>query len=318
MQPMAALLGKLPGRPDFVREACPGPCADALDAWLVEAAAPLSAAGALPQLGSVSFCYCVRNRSRALLGVLAPSRDSAGRAFPVAVFCECNFSAWRPRLGELFLCSQDFLAAAGALICALPDLDGSCTRQRLRELPQLPNPEMRNQSRLALPARAGSFLRRVVGFDPPDGHFYALSTLLAAFADAAHPTGLALDCPVRDECDAAGWLELAARLSLRAGNGPSCLFAPAPARLLLSVSEPIPELLRALADPSYVCAQVWPLSTTSRDAIECARAALSPLLPELASEQRDIDLHKLAERLARTSHGETKPRRPRILRFFLR
>jgi type VI secretion system protein ImpM len=302
---MAALLGKFPGRPDFVREACRGPCADALDAWLVKAAAPLCAAGALPQLGSVSFCYCARNGSHALLGVLAPSSDSAGRAFPVAVFRACSLAAWRSRLSELLLGSQDFLAAARALIRALPELNGSCVRQLLRELPELPSPASHNP---ALQARAGSFLQRVVGLDPPDGHFYALATVLAAFADATRPVGPALDCPVHDELDAARWLELAARLSPRSSTSPSFLFVPTPARFLLSVSEPVPELLRALADRSYACQHLWPLATVNRDAIECARAALSPVLPELVSAQRDIDLHELAERLARASQGATNSR----------
>jgi type VI secretion system protein ImpM len=305
LPPMAALLGKLPGRPDFVREACSGPCADALDAWLVKAAAPLCAAGTLAQLGSVSFCYCVRNRSRALLGVLAPSHDSAGRAFPVAVFRECNLAAWRAGLSELLLGAQDFLAAARALIGALPEVDASCVQELLRKLPELPSPAMRNP---APPRRAGSFLRRVVGQHPPDGYFYALSTFLAAFADTARPVRLALDCPVHDELDAASWLELAARLSRRSSPCPSFLFAPTPARLLLSVSEPAPELLRALTDRSYACEQLWPLATVNRGAIECARAALSPILPELVSAQRDIDMRELAERLARASHGATRSR----------
>jgi type VI secretion system protein ImpM len=304
LQPTAALLGKLPIRPDFVREGCRGGSADALDAWLVQAATQLHAQGGPgPALGvddlPVSwFCHCAPKQAHGLIGVLGPSRDSAGRAFPVAVFREFALSDWRKRLPGLLSEYRAFLDAGQTLLAALPTLSLEEIRARLAALPE-PAARAADPRGLEL-LRAGPLLQRLFGTHPPGTLFYALSTFVSAFAEADASTQLALECPVRDDNDARGWLELAAQLGPRSGSCPSFLLAREPARLFLSVAAPSAELLCALAQPDFKGASVWPLTTAHLPAIEHARSALMPVLPELAAEHGpSLSLRELGERLAR-------------------
>ena len=299
VQPTAALLGKLPNHADFVREACPGAAADAFDAWLLAAAAPRARATPEPTFGrdGVSFCFCVPSTERALLGVLSPSRDSAGRAFPVAVFREFALEHWRSEPAELLCRSQGFLAASHTLLQTLPELDRAGWRRRLGELP---SPADADSNDRAGQTQIGAFLRSMFAGDPPETCFYALSTLLSACSDARRTAALTLECPVQAESDIGVWLALWARLDQRSRQGLSFLCSPRRARLLLSVRALDPALLRTLTgDAEPPCQQLWPLRTTNPEAITEARARLSPLLPELASQTRDLELHELVDRLER-------------------
>jgi type VI secretion system protein ImpM len=302
LQPRAALLGKLPMRPDFVREACPGGSADALDAWLVQAATQLhgQTGRCIDDLPVSWFCHCAPKQAHGLIGVLAPSRDSAGRAFPVAVFREFALSDWRKRLPGLLAEHRAFLDAAQTLLAAVPTLSLEEIRARLAALPEPAPRAAEADVRGSEPLRAGPLLQRLFGTHPPGTLFYALSTFTSAFAEADASTQLALECPVRDEDDARGWLELAAQLGPRSRSCPSFLLAREPARLFLSVAAPGVELLAALAQPDFTGTSIWPLTTAHLPAIEHARSALLPVLPELAADHGpSLSLRELGERLSR-------------------
>jgi type VI secretion system ImpM family protein len=298
LQPTAALLGKLPSRPDFVREAAQGRAADALDAWLVQAAPLLHAADGtgVSHLPVCWFGHWTPKQTSALVGVLGPSRDSAGREFPVAVFREFALGDRRKHFAALLSEHAGFLDAAQTLLAALPNLSLDEIRARLVSLPipvQGTAPEIE-------PLQAGSRLQHLFETDPPGSLFYALSTFVSAFAGADATTQLAVDCPVRDAADARVWLALAAQLSVQNPACPSFLFAPEPARLLISVAAPGAELLCALAQPGFNGVRVWPLTTAHQPAIEHARNTLLPMLPELATEHgSSLSVRELGERLAR-------------------
>jgi type VI secretion system protein ImpM len=303
--PSAALVGKLPTEPDFVRLGGRSACIEVFDAWLVHAAAPLCAAASVGSLRNLAFCFCLPKHSRALVGVLEPSQDSRGREFPVAVLLECNLEHWRTRLGELWQSAEPFRSAAQALILELGESSTSDIREQLSELPGLPTPEVSSyeDARLTSGENAGAFLRRTIGSSAAHNLFYAVSTLEAAFAEPKPAAGLAIDCPVRDANDTATWLQLASQLSLQSKLVPSALFSAEPARLVISAETPLPQLLRALVEPGPAREQLWPLTASDPTALEHARATLSPIVPELMSEQRDLTLDALAQRLTRTARA---------------
>jgi type VI secretion system protein ImpM len=298
LQPTAALRGKLPSRPDFVREGGQGRAADALDAWLVQASPLLHAAdgASVSDLPVCWFGHGFPKHNSVLVGVLGPSRDSAGREFPVAVFRESALGERRKHFAALLSEHAEFLDAAELLLVALPDLSLEELRARLVSLP-IP---VADSAPVIEPRQAGSRLRQLFEADPPGSLFYALSTFVSAFADTDATTQLALDCPVREAADARIWLALAALISAQNPACPSFLFAPEPARLLISVAAPGAELLCALAQPGFSGERVWPLTTAHLPAIEHARSTLLPVLPELAAEhEASLSLRELGERLAR-------------------
>jgi type VI secretion system protein ImpM len=300
-QPTAALLGKHPSRPDFLRESCRGSRADALDSWLVSAAALLPTVAALPV---TTFCHQLPNRSRALLGVLGPSQDSAGREFPVAIFRELGLDGWAGRGADVLGHCSSFLTAARELLEGLPQLELATVREALAELPELPaEPPEDSPVRRAAGASARDFLQSAFAAAPSGNAYYALSTLATAFSGGG-ATQLSLDCPIQRELDARSWLELAEQLNRGARSQPSWLLSDEPGRLLISIGPPAPELLCALSDPEYLYDELWPLTTTRQRAIEQAQTSLLAALPELAHIQdRPISIPELGARLARVSRA---------------
>jgi type VI secretion system protein ImpM len=290
----AALLGKLPCRPDFVREGCSGAAADALDLWLLQGTEQLHAVHAAERLPS-SF-FCLNSHPHALIGVLGPSSDSQGRQFPVAVFRQFDRAAYQAQLGQLFWGFGSFLHAAQQLISELPELALDEARARLSALPELTPLTAAASDPQLESLRSASFFDGLFGATPDHPQFYALYTLASAFAAQAG-AGTALDCPIRGPLDARAWLELAAHLGRRHKLWPSFLFSPEKARLLISVASPPAELLCALAEPARVFERIWPLHTQSLTALDHARSSMLSNLPELGATP-GIPLPLLAERLA--------------------
>lgn len=290
----AGLCGKLPGSADFVRALPIDSAATALDAWLVEAVAQLGTSDLQQALGSVSFCFCVPARARALLGVLEPSRDSRGRAFPVAVFIDCGLGMWRAQPASVWQAAQAFRSAARA---ALPNLGAATAAELEHVLGELPllaaSPEDSGFS------QAREFLQTALGAVAADAMFYALQALAAACADPAATGSLVLDCPLRDGEDVARWLVLAGELSAHTHRAWSAFHVANQARLFLIRGEPLPELLRLSTEAHLEHPRVWPLTTNDQLALARARAQLAGVLPELLAPATALDLSTLGNRLAR-------------------
>ena len=122
---MRGFYGKLPARGDFVRAGLPRRFTNAWDAWLQDVlpaararlgeARPGDAWSAAP-----SWCFALPPGvcgPDAALGLLLPSRDRAGRHFPLAFACLAPSAAWAD--GGAFLAAA---ARAGhaALECGAP------------------------------------------------------------------------------------------------------------------------------------------------------------------------------------------------------
>lgn len=297
--PSAAVLGKLPCRPDFVREGWQDPACEAFDRFLVQASPLLHETGGVARLPELLVLQCLPKQAHGLLGVVTPSHDAAGREFPCGVLCgfERGARGVAPReLGGLWWKRGAFIEAAQALLERAPTLDIAELRAELPELPC--NDEEPGAGPDMTSSEADNFRWTLFGEAGELEACYALYAFASAFA-AAQP-GLSVMCPAPDELTARVWLELAAQAAARTDQGLCALYAPEKAWLSIAISAWSPAQLCALADPAYSHETVWPLSTPSAESRELARDALLTSSPRLA-QLRSFPVAELADALARCS-----------------
>lgn len=297
-----ALLGKLPCQPDFVREGFRGPATDALDAFLVQATPLLHQGVGVAQLPSLLVCQSLPRQAHSLIGLCAPSRDAAGRPFPVAVVHALPQAQLRAIQSDVFWRFPDFTQRAEALIAKLGRLTLEDARGELSALPTLAD-EPAGASGHGLPPPAAFERGLANGNEPsadPDEQSYALYVVASAFA-ARHP-GLTLDFPAHDASQARLWLTLSARVAEATSSALCILYAPTAGRLLVAIDAWHPNLLRAVADPGFSFDQLWPLGTPQVEARAHARGALAQAGPALA-RPRGVAVRELADQLAQFSQG---------------
>jgi hypothetical protein len=229
-----------------------------------------------------------------------PSRDAAGRHFPVAIALAFDAAAQRPRLGHVFEDYRPFLNTADVALRHLPDLDLPGVRRELATLLPL-------ASEAGATGAAGA--SGAAGSTPPSAAAdlwplfdcdrtaiaYALYTIAAAFA--ADRPGLTLDCPVPELSSAQLWLTLLAALAERMNTTTCVLYAPDTRRLLITIGGWNPILLRAIAEPRSDLDRLWPLTTTNQAACDEAARAVHGVLPE-AARSSTLGLASLADQLA--------------------
>ncbi len=124
----ATVVGKAPWHPEFLRGAGMSPELYAFDKWLYDAAAD----GACPEPTSPgvwearAYGFVVRlgdaapGAPVAITGVLAPSHDRAGRAFPIAVATSLSIPTFIQRHAEVFpIALEPYWLSAGELLSDL-------------------------------------------------------------------------------------------------------------------------------------------------------------------------------------------------------
>jgi type VI secretion system protein ImpM len=292
-----SLFGKLPARPDFARLNYAGRAAAELDQWLVQAVEQLHL-GKVPLPGPLRFAFCSARTQSVTFGALAPSRDEAGREFPLAVFDSVPLAAVLGRYAAQLLAHEPFMNGAEAAIrdaqtlAAGAPIEPSLAGLHAPDIAAAAALEPQHQQTLQT-SSAPQFLERAFG--PIDGgmHFYGCYAFLTAAAplraEAPDKPATVLDCPVQGELDRIAWVTLASRVLSRWRTAvPSCFWIERPAPRLLIALGPAPnDILRALADPSYRSARIWPLTTERPQAVERARAALAASLPQARPPAQD-------------------------------
>lgn len=290
-------MGKLPCQPDFVREGFRGPACDALDAFLVQATPLVHQSVGVAQLPTLYVSQCLPKQAHGLVGVVAPSRDAAGRPFPVAVVHPLPQAQLRAVQSDVFWRFSEFTERAEALITKLGRLTLEDARGELGALPPIEaEPAATSSSASPPPAAFERSLGKTTDQSPdPDAQSYALYVVASAFA-ARHP-GLTLDFPAHDPSQARLWLTLSARVAEATSSALCILYAPAFGRLLIAIDAWHPGLLRAVADPDFSFDQLWPLGTPQAEARAHARSALAQAGPALA-RPRGVAIRELADQLA--------------------
>lgn len=295
-----ALLGKLPCQPDFVREGFRGPASDALDAFLVQASPILHQGVGVEKLPNLLVCQTLPRQAHSLVGVCAPSRDAAGRPFPVAIVHALEQAQLRAVQGEVFWRFSGFVRSAQAMLGRLDRLTLADTRSELDGLTPIdPNAAAESGRDLPPTATFDRALRSEENTDP-DAQSYALYAVASAFA-ARHP-GLTLDCPAQDPAQARLWLTLTARVAEVSASNLCILYAPEAGRLLIAIDAWHPGQLRAMAEPSFSFDQLWPLATPQAEARAHARSALAGGGNAL-TRPRGASTRDLADQLAEFSQS---------------
>jgi type VI secretion system protein ImpM len=291
--PRIGMVGKAPCNADFLRIHAASPLALQLQRWLSEGVqSTRTARCGLPE-GTLSFLFTAPGERSALAGVLAPSEDGVGRAFPLAVFTELSGPALALRLSLLPLALQPFLSAAAVLLRAAASMDLS---RLTHQVEALPPPSMEDfaaaerQLRTLLSERLGAELLAPLSRpgELPGSPYYAVHTFRVACAGEVHrqdaPAHIILECPLTEELGPAAWLELAARLLRWTAAPPALAWSDVPSpRLLLCLGSTASELFLHLAQPGRSGVRLWPLRTTRAAAIAQASQSLSP------SQRRHID-----------------------------
>ncbi|MFP2926388.1 type VI secretion system-associated protein TagF, partial [Pyxidicoccus sp. 3LG] len=251
------LLGKTPRQAEFVKLNAATPLARQLYGWMEEGVERARRARLDLPSEPVSFVFTAPGQKQALVGLMSPSVDSVGRAFPLAVFTEVVSADTAPRYALTPEAFQPFLRAAGMLTRAASEVDVPQLLERAASLP-LPGPgdfsvAKRLRDTALAEHRTADLLSPVVEGSPEGGHYYALHTFLTACMGERgreqSPAGVALDCPFPTSVGPVAWLELSARLLALAQPAPRLLLvrgraAPAAAQPGL---RPSPALFLALA-----------------------------------------------------------------------
>src|SRR5690606_3002352 len=121
--PRIGLLGKTPRQAEFIRFNAATPLALQLYGWMEAGVERTRRARADLPAEPVSFVFTAPGQKQALVGLMAPSRDSVGRDFPLAFFTEVSSADTAARLALTPEAFQPFLRAAGALAQAAAELD---------------------------------------------------------------------------------------------------------------------------------------------------------------------------------------------------
>jgi type VI secretion system protein ImpM len=295
-----ALLGKAPCQGDFIRHNAADPVSQHFHRWLEEGHEALHRANARLPAEPVSFVFTAPGGRQVLLGVMAPSSDKVGRAFPLAAYRVLDAAPAAEHLIALPEAHLPFLSAVRQLLADAATLPLETLVARLERLALVsPNPAAADAHRAqVLTAPATPLVRCLAGEGLPAGvPYYAFRTFLMACSaergrEPVKP-GVMLDCPFPEETGPFPWLELARRV-LQWRTTPPALFwlQGGQRRLLMSLGPPPASSLMYLARPESSSTKLWPLWTRQEKAIESARQALTPVQRQ-AIEQPGLLLQEL-------------------------
>ena len=252
----ASLFGKLPTVLDYVRINHDSPAAIALDEWLSRALQDLTVAGQTFSSARFRFLFAPQGSEHALAGVLGPSRDRAGRKFPLSVFTRLPVRAIARSFASTPRVCAAFFDAADAILDAAPTLSRDDAAEQLARLPE-PSvsafPQEGEALRSQLSERSfATFSDSLFARQPAAAEAAlarAVSTLVQVRMGALERVNV-LDCPVNDEQDVLAWLALGQNVLSWQNAVPSLFWTTRaePGRLLMALGAPPPALPLWLAD----------------------------------------------------------------------
>lgn len=252
----ASLFGKLPTVLDYVRVHHDSPAAIALDEWLSRALQDLTVAGQTFSSTRFRFLFAPQGSPHALLGVLGPSKDRAGRKFPLSVFTRLPVPAIARSFASAPRAASAFFDAADALLDAAPSLSKEDAAEQLTQLPT-PSAQALSQDgeglRSQLAGRSFAAFSESLFAGQPSAAEAGLARAVATLAQVRMAPGErvnVLDCPVNDEQDVLAWLSLAQSVLNWSNHVPSLFWSTRsePGRLLITLGAPPAALPLWLAD----------------------------------------------------------------------
>jgi len=277
----AGFFGKLPSKRDFVRVRHDLAAAIALDEWLAGAAADYAEKGGRFTPPTARFWYAHPDRS--LAGVITPSRDRAGRAFPATVYAAIETGALARDPAAVCAGSESFMETALTLLRAHTSEERAAFETLQPALDALPPPRPKSApdvynlldaepwdtllERLALPKNAA--LARLRDFVQPHR------------GRPPHPAAV-LEVPAPDITAVLFWLRLLSASLRWPANAAMSLFWFEPDRLLCALGDPPAALLNWADDGSTGARQLTRLadaptpSPATVQEVEALLAAVGP------------------------------------------
>lgn len=238
----ATLFGKLPAALDYVRINHDSAAAVAFDGWLQSALQFLASRDASWPNQRLRFVYRGVAGAQPLVGIVAPSRDRAGRRFPVALFAAAPAL---PRVNDsvLALASERFLADAARTLDQLAGASVADATAALEELACLDAEEVEAavapaEALLAEPAAA---LLELVPATDSATRYARVAAVVHALQELPPHRHLVLDLPASRAEERARWLALHARTAMRDAGAVSWFWldeAPGPRLMLVTGAAP--------------------------------------------------------------------------------
>jgi type VI secretion system protein ImpM len=252
----ASLFGKLPTVLDYVRINHDSKTAIALDEWLSRALQDLTVAGQTFSSTRFRFLFAPQGSDQAITGVLGPSKDRAGRKFPLSVFAQLSVRGIARSFASAPRACAAFYEAADALLDAAPTLSRDEAAEKLASLPTPGAQAFLAESeslRSQLAERSFAAFSDSLFSGNPEAAEAALARAVSILVQVRMGPGErvnALDCPVNDEQDILAWLSLAQSVLGWSNDVPSLFWTTRsePGRLLITLGAPPPALPLWLAD----------------------------------------------------------------------
>jgi type VI secretion system protein ImpM len=276
------LYGKVGSQPDFLRANAGEFSQCGLDRLLQDAMEALRGERAELPEPPTAFLFSPAG-PLAFVGTFAPSKDSAGRSFPLAVFSKIATARLVDDPASVLAAHTPFLQAAGALAFTGGDgvLSGPDLLARAHALPVPPlsvdgaaSPAWLDQPATGLHA---AFENSATALG------YALRTISSACDQAVKGGGsgranaITVDAPAPSTPIREWWIELVRRRLKWRDTTPSLMWTDGPGgRLLITLGHPTPGAFSYLCNPRHRAAKFWPLGTTVLAAIDNAVNSLTP------------------------------------------
>lgn len=291
--PTVALFGKIPSMLDFVRIQHTHAAGVELDAWLQAAHQALAQAGVSWPSARLRFVYTTKSQAQCLTGVIAPSRDRAGRKFSLTVYAVVPSALFATYAAATPLACGRFLTDVEAVI----ELGATASREALtKEIARLEPPSHKEveEEHVELTRRLCTWAVRDFASELFGGaHLQelelALRALMRATDGAASPV---LDLPIRGPLHLSAWMALLARRARRKQPPPSLFWSEAASspRALLCPSLPPPQVPLWVSEPARARSRLLRLADVAR--------SIAPTSAPAPLAQGVLTLQQLFERLA--------------------
>ncbi len=279
-----ALVGKIPSQGDFLRVGSTSSVVRHFDAWLQTAMDSLVLANSSLCDSLVRFVFCPAWDADIAVGLAVPSRDAAGRKYPLAAMLILPRRDIQGRWATVPIACQEFLEPLESVLSSVARRSPRDVLNTLGRLPTIDTRALdRAESRCHEMFHAElvqTFEARI--FERPELRYYAYRTLLLA-CDRARERDISerapvLSCSARGDLDRLIWMELVSRLCpvaasafWRTSRGER---STGDESLVIAFSNPSHEVWSALMHPDQAFDHVWSLQTQYRRAIDEALTAI--------------------------------------------
>ena len=311
------LFGKVPTHGDFVARGTASRTGRSFERWAQMANDRIAEAGKPLPRGPIGFVYRDDVNESLLVGTLIGSRDSVGRSFPLATFCELDTRA----SGIAFAALPGAMAPVVEQLGELCRTAHRCTPAELTTMLDAiapPDAEalataMRTQLRRLADVPLAAVLDRIHGSG--DGRYYGTEVLLRAcestrrYGTIKNP--LILDAHVTSDIELLFWLAcIDAGLAGSIGS-PATFWDVSARRLLVVMGAPESNTLHYLSGRGVQSQRLWPTATDNADSSRSARARLDDACAAMLAVPGTATAEQFVSRissLADDSAARAKPR----------